>query len=93
MRLKKVKSNKEYAALSIQKKFNNFSFNMELNKVLISDAVDASCREILEGAGVSVDYRPGLSKDDLLTAIKVTTWAWFRTVVVILLQNVPMIET
>ena len=52
---------------------------MELNNVLISDAVDASCHEILEGAGVSVDYRPGLSKDDLLAAIKVTTWAWFRT--------------
>jgi len=41
--------------------------------VLISDAVDVSCRELLEGAGISVDYRPGLSKEDLLAAIKVSS--------------------
>ena len=45
--------------------------SLELNKVLISDSVDASCREILESAGISVDYRPGLPKDELLTIIKV----------------------
>ncbi len=44
---------------------------MELNRVLISDAVDVSCREILEGAGIAVDYKPGMSKTDLLAAIKV----------------------
>ncbi|XP_064401143.1 D-3-phosphoglycerate dehydrogenase-like [Halichondria panicea] len=43
---------------------------LQINKVLISDAVDASCREILEGAGVAVDYKPGLSKEDLLQCIK-----------------------
>ncbi len=45
---------------------------MKLSKVLISDAVDASCREILEAAGISVDYRPGLGKDELLSIIKVS---------------------
>ena len=45
---------------------------MELNKVLISDSIDASCREILEGAGISVDYQPGIAKDKLLSIIKVS---------------------
>ena len=45
--------------------------SLQLNKVLISDAVDASCRQILEDNGVSVDYKPGLSKDELLATIKV----------------------
>lgn len=44
---------------------------LPLNKVLISDAVDSSCRKILEDNGVRVDYKPGLSKEDLLTTIKV----------------------
>lgn len=44
---------------------------LQVNKVLISDSVDTSCREILETAGVSVDYKPGLSKEDLLQCIKV----------------------
>ena len=42
-----------------------------LERVLISDSVDPSCRQILEGGGVVVDYRPGLSKEELLVAIKV----------------------
>lgn len=45
--------------------------SIKLNKVLISDAVDSSCRDILESAGISVDYKPGLSKVDLLSIIKV----------------------
>ena len=44
---------------------------VELNRVLISDSVDVSCREILEAAGISVDYKPGLSKTELLSIIKV----------------------
>ena len=44
---------------------------LELKKVLISDSVDVSCREILEAAGISVDYKPGLSKTDLISIIKV----------------------
>ncbi len=50
---------------------------MELNRVLISDAVDVSCREILEGAGIAVDYKPGMSKTDLLAAIKVFFFFFF----------------
>ena len=49
--------------------------SIKLNKVLISDAVDNSCRDILESAGISVDYKPGLSKVDLLSIIKVRRWA------------------
>ena len=45
---------------------------LTLDKVLISDAVDASCCSILKTHGVNVDYRPGLSKDELLSIIKVT---------------------
>ncbi len=45
---------------------------LKVNKVLISDAVDVSCREILETAGVAVDYKPGMSKEDLLQCIKVS---------------------
>lgn len=44
---------------------------VELQRVLISDAVDSSCKTILEEGGVAVDYRPGLSRDELLTCIKV----------------------
>lgn len=45
---------------------------MELKRVLISDSVDASCRTILSDGGVTVDYKPGMSKEDLLACIKVT---------------------
>lgn len=44
---------------------------LQLEKVLISDSVDVSCREILESAGISVDSRPGLRKDELISIIKV----------------------
>lgn len=44
---------------------------VQLQRVLISDSVDASCRRILEEGGISVDYRPGLSQEDLLGCIKV----------------------
>ena len=44
---------------------------LELSSVLISDSVDVSCRKILEEAGISVDYKPGLSKVELLETIKV----------------------
>ena len=44
---------------------------IQLERVLISDSVDSSCRRILEEGGMVVDYRPGLSGDDLLTCIKV----------------------
>jgi phosphoglycerate dehydrogenase-like enzyme len=43
---------------------------IQLERVLISDSLDSSCRRILEEGGVIVDYRPGLSRDDLLTCIK-----------------------
>ena len=44
---------------------------IQLERVLISDSVDSSCRRVLEEGGMVVDYRPGLSRDDLLTCIKV----------------------
>ena len=44
---------------------------VQLQRVLISDSVDASCRSILEDGGVAVDYRPGLSKKELLACVKV----------------------
>ena len=44
---------------------------VHLQRVLISDAVDSSCKTILEEGGITVHYRPGLSRDELLTCIKV----------------------
>ena len=44
---------------------------LNLSKVLISDSVDASCREILHNRGIPVDYKPGISKEELLSIIKV----------------------
>lgn len=44
---------------------------LSIEKVLISDSVDASCRQILEAGGISVDYKTGLSKAELLAIVKV----------------------
>lgn len=44
---------------------------LNLSKVLISDSVDVSCREILQSSGIQVDYKPGIAKEDLLSIIKV----------------------
>ena len=43
-----------------------------IEKVLISDSIDASCRQILETSGISVDYKAGLSKSELLAIVKVS---------------------
>ena len=40
-----------------------------MHKVLISDKVHDNCRKILEDAGVVVDYRPGLSGEELHAAL------------------------
>ena len=48
-----------------------FSMALKLTKVLISDSVDASCRQILEQSGIQVDYKTNFTKEELLTAIKV----------------------
>ena len=50
----------------------NSAMALELKKVLISDSVDPSCREILESGGLTVDYKPGISKEDLLAIIPVS---------------------
>ena len=41
-------------------------------RVLISDATDPSCVEILREAGLSVDYKPGTSPEELLRIIPVS---------------------
>jgi D-3-phosphoglycerate dehydrogenase / 2-oxoglutarate reductase len=41
-----------------------------MHKVLISDKVHDNCRKILEDAGVVVDYRPGLSEEELHAALE-----------------------
>ena len=51
---------------------------LKLAKVLISDSVDSSCREILESNGVPVDYKPGMSKEDLLAVVKVSMWCSYK---------------
>ncbi|XP_003386095.1 PREDICTED: D-3-phosphoglycerate dehydrogenase-like [Amphimedon queenslandica] len=39
-------------------------------KVLISDSISKICQETLTSAGFTVDYRPGISKEDLIACIK-----------------------
>ena len=44
---------------------------LSIKKVLISDKVDTSCQEVLAKNNIDVDYKPGLSKDELIEIIKV----------------------
>lgn len=51
----------------------------KLQKVLISESLDPCCREILQAAGLQVQEKPGLSKEELLREIRVRqgcTHAW-----------------
>ena len=41
-----------------------------MKRVLISDKLDESCVTLLKEKGFEVDYKAGLSKDDLLSIIK-----------------------
>jgi len=43
--------------------------DLKIAKVLISDKVDASCKAILDKHGMSVDYKPGLSPEELKNII------------------------
>lgn len=43
----------------------------KLSKVLISDSLDPCCREILQAGGLQVLEKPNLSKEELLTQVKV----------------------
>jgi D-3-phosphoglycerate dehydrogenase len=44
-----------------------------LRNVLISDAVDSSCVELLQSHGINVTCKQKLPKDQLLQEIKVST--------------------
>ena len=44
---------------------------LSIKRVLISDKVDSSCKDILEKNGISVDYKPGTTKEELMAIIKV----------------------
>ena len=46
---------------------------LKLQKVLISDSVDPSCRQILEQSGIQVDYKTNFTKEELIAAVKVCT--------------------
>lgn len=59
-------------ALTLRSYFTQVAMAVHLQRVLISDSVDASCKRILEEGGVAVDYHPGLSREDLLACIKVS---------------------
>jgi len=43
---------------------------LSIKRVLISDKVDSSCKDILEKNGISVDYKPGTTKEELMAIIK-----------------------
>ena len=44
---------------------------LRISSVLISDNLDESCRKILEGAGIKVVTKTGLTKEQLQEEIKV----------------------
>ena len=46
--------------------------SLAIKKVLISDKVDASCKDILLKNGIEVDLKPGRSVDELKADIKVS---------------------
>lgn len=43
---------------------------LKISKVLISDKIDLSCKELLEKNSICVDYKPGLSKEDITSIIE-----------------------
>nr|ACS12894.1 3-phosphoglycerate dehydrogenase-like protein [Chironex fleckeri] len=44
--------------------------DLTIKRVLISDKVDEVCKTIFESNKINVDYRPGISKEELLAIIK-----------------------
>ena len=44
---------------------------LQLKKVIITDSLDDSCREILQQNGISADVKEGLTKEELLREISV----------------------
>jgi len=46
---------------------------LQVSSVLISDNLDDSCKKILEGAGVKVVTKTGMTKEQLQEEIKVKT--------------------
>lgn len=65
---------------------------MTIEKVLISDSVDESCRQILEAGGISVDYKTGLSKPELLAIVKVKLWRSPFKLIFIATLHVPLVS-
>lgn len=41
-----------------------------MKKILITDTVDKKCASILEAAGFDVSFKPGISKDEIISVIK-----------------------
>ena len=47
--------------------------SLQVSKVLISDKIDPCCKEIFEKNSIAVDYKPGLSKEELKGIISVSS--------------------
>ena len=60
---------------------------LSIRKVLISDKVAACCQEVLLKEKICVDYKPGISKDELKAIIKVTFLLNFKVTSVFLSKN------
>jgi len=50
---------------------------LSIKKVLISDKVDSSCQDVLKQNNIETDYKPGLSKDELKSIIKVVIFIFY----------------
>lgn len=46
---------------------------LKISRILISDNLDASCKKILEEAGIEVAVKTGLTKEQLQEEIKVNS--------------------
>lgn len=53
---------------------------IDIQSVLVCDAVDPSCVELLKSNGISVDYKLKLPKDELVREAKVKSGNYLRKV-------------
>ena len=51
-----------------------YEMPVDIKNVLVCDAVDQSCVDLLTANGIEVDYKLKLPKDVLVEEAKVSTW-------------------
>ena len=49
-----------------------------IKSILISESVDPCCKKVLEENGIQVTEKLNLTKEDLISEIKVTLWLYLH---------------